>query len=84
MDGVDRFVAYARVGFGAIFGGMFAGAFLLIPLALLNDKFRWIGSDEGYGRAVFTCLIIGFAYSSWAYFSKLSELKKLPEPKKSN
>lgn len=84
MDGDDRFVAYARVVFGAIFGGMMAGMFLLIPLLLLNEKFRWIKSNEGYGNTVFRCIIIGIAYSTWAHFSELSELKQLAEPKKSN
>jgi hypothetical protein len=79
MDGADRFVAYARVGFGAIFGGMMAGMFLLIPLSLLNEKFRWIASNEVYGNAFYKCIIIGIAYSTWAHFSELSELKKLSE-----
>ncbi len=84
MDGVDRFVVYARIGFGAIFGGMIAGMCLRVLLLLLNGKFRWIEGNEGYWSAVFTCIIIGIAYSTWAHFSELSELKKLPEPKKSN
>jgi hypothetical protein len=84
MDGGDRFVAYTRVAFGAVFGGMLLGMFPILVLSLLNSKFNWIQSDDGYENGFFTCIILGIVLSTWGHFVELADLKKLPEPNKSN
>ena len=80
MGSVDRCIAYCRVGFGALMGGVVAGANIIAALFYLK---KWLEivrlTDNNRGEYLIGFLFAGTVYSAWFHISELRELQSLPK-----
>jgi DNA-directed RNA polymerase subunit RPC12/RpoP len=77
MDIADRVIIFARMAFGAVFGGFFAGTALMLLLVFLNSYFKWFESNNAYRSAMYWCFLIGILFSTWGHIAHFRELKQL-------